>query len=109
MQDETQTNDKPTPQVSPKATYYTPAFAKYHAKHPQVYWRLVNMARNVKSRGYKQYSIKTLWCVLRFIILMRPPDKPFKLPDQHHSRYARLIMDNEADLAGFFSLRTLRS
>jgi len=73
------------------------------------YQRRVSMARKMKARGFSGYSVKTLWCVLRFIIDMDPTPVPYKLNDIYHSRYARLIMESEADLRDFFKLRELRS
>jgi len=88
---------------------YDEEFQRFHANHPEVYKNLVAMAREVKQRGYKKYSIKTLWCVLRWQIHLNQESKPYKLPDQHHSRYARHIMTTEPDLKDFFNTRELRS
>jgi len=91
---------------------YSEKFEAFHAKHPEVYERLVDMARQMWWRGFRQYSIKTLWCVLRFEIDLEqdPSEEPsFKLNDIFHSRYARLIMKQEEGLEFFFQTRCLRS
>ena len=90
-------------------TTYAEKFEAFHEAHPEVYDRLVEMARAAKYRGFYRYSIKTLWCVLRFEIDLDPRDEPFKMNDIFHSRYARLIMAQEDGLEDFFQTRCLRS
>lgn len=92
-----------------RSSRYDRAFAAFDRKFPEVYTRLVQMARQLKARGFRTYSIKTLWCVLRFQINLSPTPVPYKLNDIYHSRYGRLIMEREKDLAGFFRTRELRS
>lgn len=83
------------------------SFQRFHRKYPQVYEVLVQQARNIKLRGTKKYSIKTLWEVLRWTIDIggRRIGGDFKLNNNHHAYYARLIMQQESDLKGFFELR----
>ena len=85
-------------------------FEAFHRENPLIYKYLVDRARQVKARGRKNYSIKTLWELLRWHVdtqSQRPGD--FKLNNNYASRYARLIMQREPDLAGFFNTRGLRA
>ena len=86
------------------------AFMDYHRRHPEVYALLVQMAREARSSGFESYSISTLFEVIRWhrrdLVV---DERPFKLPNNHRSRYSRIIMDNEPDLRGFFTLRPLRA
>lgn len=84
-------------------------FDRFHADNPHVYDRLVGLARQVRNRGMKQWSIQAAFEVLRYQALTTDTAEPFKLSDNFRSRYARLIMDREPDLRGFFKTKELRS
>lgn len=92
------------------------AFMGFHVQNPHVYQRLVDKARRWKAAGHSRCSIKMLWENLRFEEGLRTTDMPdererrtFRLNNNYHSRYARLIMRTERDLAGFFEMRELKS
>lgn len=84
-------------------------FLKFHEANPEVYKALVRMARRLKATGQDTYSISGIYEVARFDRFISTSGKPFKLSNDFRSRYARLIMEEEEDLKGFFSLRELRS
>lgn len=84
-------------------------FRRFHEANPEVYSELVRLARRVKGSGHPSYSVSGLYEVIRFDRFLRTDGKPFKLSNDFRSRYARLIMEQEADLAGFFQTRELRS
>lgn len=94
----------PRPRLKPERASFA-SFEKFHRTHPEIYRLLVEMAREVKKRRNK-YSIKTLWEVLRWKInIGMSKTGDFKLNNNHHAYYARLIMRQEPDLKGFFTLR----
>lgn len=84
-------------------------FRRFHEANPEVYEALVRMARRIKASGQSSYSISGIYEVARFDRFISTTGKPFKLSNDFRSRYARLIMETEEDLAGFFALRELRS
>ena len=85
-------------------------FQEFHVRNPRVYETLVKLAREAKAEGRHRIGIKMLWEVVRWNLSRDLPyDEPFKLPNDYHSRYARLIMAQEPDLAGIFAVRELRS
>jgi hypothetical protein len=87
-------------------------FADFHAGNPDVYSELVSLARLARGRGLRRYGIGQLWEVLRWQRFMRTRDdntRGAKLNNDYRSRYARLIMDHEPDLDGFFETRRLRA
>lgn len=84
-------------------------FAHFNTNHPEVYETLVDLARLVRRQGFRRYSIKSLFEQLRWHYQMEKGDRNFKLNNNWHSLYARLIMDREKDLKGFFETRTLLS
>lgn len=87
----------------------TEKFQAFHLKYPEVYRELVELAKDAKLHGRSMYGIRPLWEVLRYRILLEPTPRPYKLSDNYPSRYARLIMEREPDLQGFFRTRPLRS
>lgn len=85
-------------------------FDAFHRDNPAVYEQLAAQARSAKSKGHSSYSIKTLMELVRWHHTVEiETDEPFKLNNSYASRYARLLMDQEADLADFFETRTLQS
>jgi hypothetical protein len=81
------------------------AFWVFHEQNPRVYDELVALARQVKSRGRGHYGIGALFEVVRFHRAIQTTDKKFKLNNNHRALYARLIMEQESDLASFFETR----
>lgn len=88
---------------------YDLKFAAFHSENPKVYQKLVELARRVRSRGFTTYSIKSLFEQVRWHYHMETNDPDFKLNNNYHSRYARLIMEQEKDLKDFFETRVLTS
>ena len=68
-------------------------------------------AFRLKERGWRHFGIKALWEAARYdrALELGPDVDGFKLNNNYSSRMARLLMDNEPGLRGFFSLRELRS
>jgi hypothetical protein len=83
-------------------------FNKFHQENPEVYARLAALARRLKKHNTVA-GIGTLWEVLRHDYLLQGLDAPKGLPNNHRSRYARLLMLQEPDLKGFFALSKLRA
>ncbi len=86
-------------------------FDQFHAENPHVYQELVGLARKAKQRGYQRIGIELLFAQLRWSRMMRTraDEYGFKLNDHFTSRYARKIMDENADLAGIFNTRKLKA
>lgn len=96
--------------VNPTEGTIEAAFWRFHEANPQVYTRLVELARAWKKRrGGKKLGIGMLFEVLRWEVAMRTAGDQFKLNNNYRSLYARLIMDREADLAGIFDTRRLHT
>jgi len=84
-------------------------FDQFHQDNPEVYLHLVQYAREVRARGYRKFGIGALWERLRWYTQIETTSgEPFRLSNDFRSRYARLIMQREPDLEGFFNLRELR-
>jgi len=81
------------------------AFWEFHNENPHVYSSLVKLARQIKNRGFRSYSINSLFEVLRWHSALETMGSLFKLNNNYRSYYARLIMEKEPELEGFFSTR----
>ena len=98
-----------------QATLFPPSiqekFEKFHQENPDVYRLLVKLARQVKASGRRHYGIGALFEQVRwhYAIERKGQDGEFKLANDLRSRYSRLIMAQEPDLAGFFDTRQLRT
>jgi len=86
-------------------------FALFHRDNPEIYVELVDLARVAKGHGRTRIGIRHLWEVMRWnrFIKTNRPDGDFKLNDHFHSRYVRLIIAENPDLASIFETRTLRA
>jgi hypothetical protein len=85
-------------------------FEEFHAANPWIYAALVAKARKAKARGYTQIGIAFLVEIIRWEDGGTTVNQDgFKLCNDYRSRYARLIMEQEPGLAGFFTLRQLES
>lgn len=85
-------------------------FEKFHRDNPHVYEKLLELARQVQRSGYKTYSIWALFARLRWHYDFETKSQDgFKLSNDLTSRYSRMLMQQEPDLAGFFRIRPLKS
>lgn len=83
------------------------AFEEFHRQNHQVYAALVRMAFQYQKAG-KKVGIKHLWEVLRWQQFTGQLQfDEYKLNNNFTSRYARLIMEREPELKGFFEIRRL--
>jgi hypothetical protein len=84
-------------------------FETFHENHPEVYSHLVSLARQWKSATRNTIGIKTLYERLRWEYGIQGKDQyGFKLNNNYTAYYARLIMENNPELAGMFELRKVK-
>jgi hypothetical protein len=80
-------------------------FQEFHADNPHVYTQLRDLALKMRRTGRKRYGIGSLFEVMRWHRALRTTEDDFKLNNNHRSFYARLLMEQEPELEGFFNLR----
>lgn len=97
-----------TPDLDDAATIQE-RFEAFHAANPHVYSSLRRLALAARSRGVRRYGIKGLFEQLRWQYAIQTAGDDFRLNNIYSSRYARLLMDNEPGLAGFFETRRLQA
>lgn len=86
-------------------------FEDFHTLNPWVLDALVGMTRDLRARGHKRVGMKMLFEVLRWQYFMGTidPSSDFKLNNNYHSRYARLIGTTYPDLSDAFETRALKA
>jgi hypothetical protein len=84
-------------------------FLEFHTQNLHVYEALRDVALRLKRAGWKHYGLKAMWEGLRFMRALTTTADDFKLNNDFTSRYARLLMQSEPELEGFFEVRELRS
>ena len=80
----------------------------YHRNNPAVLFELRRLALELVDAGHRHHSIKGLWEVLRFNRLVKTDGKTYKLNNNLTPFYARLLMEVEPRLEGFFHTRTAK-
>ena len=81
-------------------------FWQYHHDHPDVYDALRRLALDaIERRGYTHMGIAALWEILRWERRLDMTDGVFKANNNYRAYYARLLMEREPQLVGFFRLR----
>lgn len=84
-------------------------FEQFHRTHPEVYHALVTYTRDARRAGRERIGVRMIWERMRwYLAIERDATEDYKFNDHYPSRYARLIMDQEPDLAGVFETRRLR-
>lgn len=83
------------------------AFETFHLENPQVYRALRKICLQVKRAGMERFGIRTVWERLRWLAAFRTKRKrdTWKLNNNYSRHYARLLMERETELAGFFEIR----
>lgn len=83
-------------------------FERFHAEHPEVYELFVRFASELRRAGRERYGAKSIAERIRWhYATSGGPD--FKLNNVFVSRYARKIIDEHPEFAGFFETRRLIS
>lgn len=83
-------------------------FEVFHAANPHVFQALRQMALRA-SRSGQRVGVKTLYEALRWHWLSSTAGDAFKLNNSFTAFYARLLMDAEPELAGYFETRVQRA
>lgn len=87
------------------------SFEMFHELNPSVYRNLVLLCRQLAGRGRRKIGMKMVFEVLRwnYMLATDDPNSEYRLNNNYTSRYARLIGQQEPDLAGLFETRGLKT
>lgn len=99
------------PEWAPAGDQLSDAWWDFHQAHPEVYAALRDRSLELVRYGHRHLGIGMLWEVLRYYSLLgaQPGEDAYRLNNSYRSRYARLLMQCEPELAGVFETRELRS
>ncbi len=90
-------------------------FLAFHDENPWVYTRLKQIVQQLREKGFKRYSTRTLIAVLRFEwdlqttgedVKLEGELRKVKLNDHHTAYYARMLIEERPELWEFFELRS---
>ena len=88
-------------------------FWAYHMANPHVYEKLLEYALLAKRSGRRRWGINGIVERVRWFADFETRDpnwgSNFKINNNYAPHYARLLMEQEPELAGFFQLRALRA
>lgn len=80
-------------------------FNAFHKRNPHVYLAIVAIARHLKQEGWKKAGMKMIFERLRWKYAMKTRGDKWNFNNTYTAHYARLVMAQEKDLAGFFETR----
>ena len=80
-------------------------FLEFDRKYPWVYTSLHEMAVQLKGAGFKRYSMRTMWEVLRWQQDRKVAGGKWELNDHLAPFYARKLMRENPRLRDFFETR----
>jgi hypothetical protein len=95
----------PDPRLSPKPTL-PEKFEAFHRSNPQVFQVLQRLAKQVKASGAQRCSIKLIYEMARMDSALMTDGKPYKLSNSYTAFYARLLIEQDPELARIFQVRT---
>lgn len=86
-------------------------FEAFHAEHPDVYAEFKRAAYRLLRAGVRHYGAKAIFEFLRYqrAISGRDVGEPWKLNNNYHSRYARLLIDEDPRFAEILEVRALKT
>jgi hypothetical protein len=79
-------------------------FDIYHRENPHIYAKLRQYALEAKHAGRTHLGVKMLYERVRWYTMVEAKDDTFKLNNNWHAFYARLLME-DPELAGLFETR----
>lgn len=83
-------------------------FERFHLANPHVYELLKEIALRAARRG-RPVGMKAVYEMARWYYSVETDGEPYKLNNNFTAFYARLLMDREPELCGFFETRQQRA
>ena len=82
-------------------------FREYDEAHPEVWALFVLFCERLRGLGFKHYSADAVLHQIRWHHHVEYARTDFKINDHFSSRYARKLMAERPEFAGFFELRRI--
>ncbi len=82
-------------------------FWVYHGANPHIFDLYLKFARQVRQAGFKRYGTKAITERIRWYVDVETKGDTFKINDNYHSCYARLlIVSYPEEFENFFETRS---
>lgn len=81
------------------------AALQFHKENPHVLREMAAVCLKVKRAGYQRWSVKAAFEIVRYNSAITTTGKKYKLNNSHTASYARWLMRDIPELAGFFATR----
>lgn len=91
------------------ATTIQDDFEEFCAENPDVYAHFVRYAEELRRAGRRRYGAKGIIERIRWHFATSCGDEAFKIDNRFTSRFARKLIAERPEFAGFFETRTLKS
>lgn len=105
--------DEPPPAILPCESSPTmtieESFRLFDQANPEIRERLRSMSLRLRRSGWKRCGMKMLFEQLCWLHAIETNGGAYKINNNYTALYARLLMQHEPELAGFFELRDRRS
>ncbi len=93
------------PQRRPRLATLEDRARAFHAANPQVFTKLLEIARDLRARGVRKAGMKLLFERLRWISQVETQGDAYRLNNSFTSWYARQLMATDPSLSGLFETR----
>jgi len=80
-------------------------FDKFHKDNPKVYQEILALTTAAYAAGRRRLGMKMLFEVIRWNSTLLTTDPEYKLNNNHTSRYAKMIMENNPQFRDMFLTR----
>ncbi len=101
----TDDGDSNLPGTLRKKESITEKFNRFHQRNPHVYHLIVDISKRMKRSGVHKFGMKGVFEYLRWQYTMQTQGERYRLNNIFTSIYARLVMETEVELKGFFETR----
>lgn len=101
----TDDGDADLPGTLRKKESITAKFNRFHSRNPHVYHLIVDISKRMKRSGVHKFGMKGVFEYLRWQYTMQTQGERYRLNNIFTSIYARLVMETEVELRGFFDIR----
>ena len=83
-------------------------FNQYDQDNPKIWEAFKKYSIEAKNRGFKNYSANGIFEIIRWHTAIESRDT-YKINDRYRPDYARKMMSEFPDFAGFFRVRELKA
>lgn len=80
-------------------------FTEFDRRNPHVYQALRALSLDTRRVGVKRWSVDAAMHIVRWRYRLQTQGDEYRINNSFSALYARLLMEREPELAGFFELR----